>query len=379
MKRTLVSIATALLGAFYRLCRLGGVRKRIVCLSRQSNDVPLDFQLLAECVKREHPGYEVVILARAVEGMPAYCLHMLTQVRYIATSEAVVLDSFCIPVGLLRGLIHAPVIQMWHSMGNLKHFGYTALGEREGRSAQEARLFHMHEGYDSVLISSLSFADDFAASMGVRKSLLYEAPLPKADVLADPQAVARERARVHAALPQTAQRENIVYCPTFRRAPASNEAEAMQALLASIDFSAYNLIFMKHPVSTQRIDDARVLQDYPAGLNMLCVADYVISDYSTVIFEAGLLDVPVYLYAYDWEEYASRRSLAIDVVREVPALFTADAARIARAIRAGEFDHGAYARFVARNIALPSGETCTQRVVRHVFDMIEGKAQRSET
>lgn len=368
-------MAAWLLGAFYRLCRLGGVRKRIVCLSRQSDAVPLDFTLLAECVKREHPGYEVVILAKAVKSMPAYCLHMFTQVRYIATSEAVVLDSFCIPVGLLRETIQAPVIQMWHSMGNLKHFGYTALGEGEGRTEQEARLFHMHEGYDSVLISSLAFADDFAASMGVPKSLLYEAPLPKADVLASPQAVARERERIHAALPQTAQRKNIVYCPTFRRAPASNEAEAMRALVESIDFGAYNLIFMKHPVSTQRIDDARVLQDYPAGLDLLCVADYVISDYSTVIFEAGLLDVPVYLYAYDWEEYASRRSLSIDIAHEVPALFTDDAARIAQAIAAEEFDHETYARFVARNIALPSGETCTQRVVRHVFDMMGDKAQ----
>lgn len=54
------------------------------------------------------------------------------------------------------------------------------------------------------------------------------------------------------------------------------------------------------------------------------MADAIISDYSTVIYEAGLLDIPVYLYAYDWATYREKRGLTIDFENDVPALFTGD-------------------------------------------------------
>lgn len=75
---------------------------------------------------------------------------------------------------------------------------------------------------------------------------------------------------------------------------------------------------------------------------MLFVADYVISDYSTVIYEAGLLDLPVFLYAYDWPDYSKKRSLYIDPKRDIPTLFTDDAEAIVRAIEHDDFDHAAY-------------------------------------
>ena len=377
----LIAVCSALLRMWYHLCRLVGTRPRIVCLSRQSDEEPVDFALVRECVARTHPGHDVVTLARAIpeHGNPlrylAYVPHVLRQVFYLATSEAAVLDSYCVAVSLLGRTLRTPVVQMWHSLGNLKKFGYAALGEPEGRSERLARLMHMHEGYDSVLISSMSFAEPFAASFGVDTTLLYEAPLPRCDLLVDPAAVAREREAIHRALPQTARRKNIVYCPTFRKCPVPDEAEAVAALVGAVDFGRYNLIYQRHPVSTLAIDDPRVISDGPAGLNLLCVADYVISDYSTIIYEAGLLDVPVYLYAYDWEAYSQERGLTIDLERDVPALLTDDPRAIMAAIEADDFDHEAFRAFTRANVALPATGTCTERVVAHVFDLA-GEAGR---
>ena len=36
---------------------------------------------------------------------------------------------------------------------------------------------------------------------------------------------------------------------------------------------------------------------------MLFVADYVISDYSCIVYEAAVRDIPLYFYNYDMEEY----------------------------------------------------------------------------
>ena len=374
MKKLLVDIARAVLVALYALLRRLPTRPRIVCISRQSDAEPVDFQLIRAYIDRHHPDYETVVLAKALKSPVRYLPHMIRQLYYIATSRAVVLDSYCIVVGLLAGRLRVPVVQLWHAMGNMKKFGYADLDEPEGRSSETARLLGMHRGYDSIVISSMSFAADYAAGFGCDPAVFFESPLPKADLLVEPALVARERARVLAAYPQLdgarTGKRTIVYAPTFRRTPAPNEAQAMRALLACVDFDRYELVFMPHPVSDQRIDDPRIVQNRDRALNMLYAADIVVSDYSTVIYEAGLLGAPVYLYAYDWDTYAEKRSLNLDIWRDVPAFCTADARALMDAIDADAFDAQAYARFIRQNIALPEEGTCTGRIVGHILGLI---------
>lgn len=372
MKRLLVYIATAVIVLWYRICSLFPTRKRIVCLSRQQNGTTQDFELLRDYFAKHNPDWDVTVLAKTLDNPAAYLFHMIRQVVLIATSRMVVLDSYCIVVSLLRNRIKAPVLQMWHALGNMKKFGYMTLDTPEGRSSETARLLHMHEGYDSVLVSSMSFADDLAAGFNVPVSILYEAPLPRVDLFTDLRIRQRERKRVIQAIPQLANgKKNIVYCPTFRRMPAPNEDEAMRALLGAVDFDHYNFIFKRHPVSTQIISDKRIIQDYPADVDPLYVADYAISDYSTVIYEAGLLDVPIYLYAYDWDTYSNRRSLNIDLEREVPTLFTDNPTVIMDAIDNNRFDAARYRAFVNANVAVPKYTSCTERIVNHIFDMMD--------
>lgn len=377
MKRLLIGVAKALLLAWYELCCLLPSKDRILCLSRQQDSEPLDFQLVRSCVEREHPGWEVVILAKTLgSNVIPYGFHMLKQLRLAATSRAVLLDSYAIGISLLAGHIKVPVVQMWHAMGNMKRFGYTSLGSGgESRSPESARLLNMHKGYTSVLISSMSFVDDYAAGFGCDPAIIYEAPLPKTDLLLSAENRRRQRSAVLEAYPQLKGKKVIVYAPTFRRQDPSNMEQAMQALVGAVDFERYALLYQPHPVSTQRIRDARVVENRNPQLNGLYAADYVISDYSTVIYEAGLLEVPVFLYAYDWDEYQDRRSLNIGIETEVPTLFTADAGQIMAAIESDSFNAQAYQRFIARNVALPAQGSCTQRVVEHVFSLMAQAAR----
>ena len=356
--------------ALYRFFGMFPQRRRIVFLSRESDTPPLDFRLIRECMEREHPDYRVVILAKRMRNPILYGFHLIRQLYYIATSKAVVLDTYAFVPCLLAGHIRIPVIQMWHGIGNMKKFGYTALDEAKGRNAKTAELLNMHEGYSSLLISAASFIDDYAAGFNVREDIIHVAPLPRVDLLVNPEYRRKQRQRILKAFPQLAGKKNIVYCPTFRKRRPSNQQAAWSELAQSVNFNAYNLILKSHPLDTTRFEDARVFQDYPSDFDMLFVADYVISDYSTVIYEAGLLDVPVFLYGYDWPEYSSRRSLYIDPATDVPTLFTDDPKKIIRAICRDDFDAGAYRRFVSRNVTLPSHGSCTEQVVNHILEQI---------
>lgn len=371
MRKVAVALATGALTAFYALLSLLSTHQRITCISRQSDSAPVDFQLIKDYCERCEPPWGVVILSKQLRNPVTYLFEMIRQVYYIATSRAVVLDSYCIVVGLLHDRIRVPVIQIWHSLGNMKRFGYTAFGTDEGHSEATARLMHMHEGYDAIATSSLSFADEFAAAFNTDKSTLFEAPLPRVDLLLDEQHRARQREAILAAYPQLRGRETIVYCPTFRKQPAANEAEAAAALIDAVDFDRFNLVYKPHPVSKQVIDDPRVVTIPSGQFDALFVADAIISDYSTVIYEAGLLGTPVYLYAYDWDTYREKRGLTIDLEHDVPTLFTGDPRVIMEAIESGTFDHGAFQAFVRRNIALPPCGTCTEQLCERILALAE--------
>lgn len=346
----------------YALCRLLPQRQRIVCISRQSDSAPVDFQLIKDYCERRDPPWGVVILAKQLRNPATYLIEMIRQVYYIATSRAVVLDSYCIAIGLLHDRIRVHVIQIWHSLGNMKRFGYTAFGTDEGHSEATARLMHMHEGYDAIATSSLSFADEFAAAFNADKSKLFEAPLPRVDLLLDERYRTRQREAILAAYPQLRERETIVYCPTFRKQPAANEAEAAAALIDAVNFDHFNFVYKPHPVSKQVIDDPRVVTIPSGQFDALFVADVIISDYSTVIYEAGLLGIPVYLYAYDWDTYREKRGLTIDFENDVPALFTDDPSAIMKAIEDKDFDAEAYRVFENANVTLPENASCTETI-----------------
>ena len=41
---------------------------------------------------------------------------------------------------------------------------------------------------------------------------------------------------------------------------------------------------------------------------MLHIADYVITDYSCILYEAGFMGKPLYFYAFDYDSYNKNRS-----------------------------------------------------------------------
>ena len=230
MKRHLINAVRMMMLLTYRFFRAFPRKRRIVCLSRESDRPTTDFRLIRHYVRQTHPDYSVVILAKKLHNPVRYGFHMIRQLYFIATSQAVLLDTYAIVVSLLAGYIDVPVIQMWHALGNMKKFGYTALGSKEGRKFSTASLLNMHRGYTSVLISSKSFISDYARGFDIDPSIIYEAPLPRTDLLINSSYRAQQRERIIREFPELGRKLNIVYCPTFRKKTPANQTQAAAAL-----------------------------------------------------------------------------------------------------------------------------------------------------
>ena len=181
----IVKTGKALLGVIYAFMKLSPVKNRIVFISRQENRPSMDISMLAEKFRKD--GYETEILCRTLDpglgNTVSYAFHMLRQMKLIATSRVVILDSYCIVACLLKHRQETTIIQMWHALGSMKKFGYSILDMPEGRSSRTAKLMNMHGNYDYVFTSSRASRPYFAEAFGYPEEKLTVMSLPRVDIL----------------------------------------------------------------------------------------------------------------------------------------------------------------------------------------------------
>ena len=72
------------------------------------------------------------------------------------------------------------------------------------------------------------------------------------------------------------------------------------------------------------------------GMELMAAADCVITDYSSIIYEALLKDLPVYIYCFDSDKYIDDRGFSIDFWRDLPALYSKSAKGICTFIAEGK-------------------------------------------
>ena len=66
---------------------------------------------------------------------------------------------------------------------------------------------------------------------------------------------------------------------------------------------------------------------------LLHVADYIVTDYSGLSLEASMLSKPVYIYAYDYEEYSQDPGLNVDLEKELKPYFFKDVKEVSKKLK----------------------------------------------
>lgn len=373
------------------LLHLLPLKQRVVFMSRQSSKLSLDFKLLVDELQRGHPDVEVKTCLSEPElaGKLAFIGGTLRQLVAASTAKVVVVDGYVPAVCIPKKRKGAQVLQVWHAPGAVKKFGYQSVDTPAGRSSKSAKAAHMHENYDVIVAGGPGAVASLAEAFGYAQDAVKPLGLPRIDYLADARPEGSRCVRMESIRRANPVFDNgrvtVLYAPTLRKGAAYEGwlTKAVEELASGFDSERYNFIIAGHPLNNGF--DPAVMERLPhvsfvrgaATIDLLGLADCVVTDYSAVSLEAGVLGKPVYFYAPDIDVYRQSPGLNIDPVLSFPDVASSDPAWLAKKIQQdaaserGLHQDEAFAQLIASGFDGVFDGCCSQRIVEEIVSLLD--------
>lgn len=280
-------------------------------------------------------------------------------------------------------------IQTWHGSA-LKRMGFHEPRTKSQGKAGQDRFQAAVNRFDHFLIRSEHDARTLAKGFRLRDEVLLRTGYPRNDALveahrAETQSGERVRGPLAAELGIDPGKKVLLYAPTFR-ANADGTVEGFEFPFDVEEFAdrlgdRFTLLVRTHylnsvslpPSVAGRVLDVSRHHDITP---LLALADGLITDYSSVMFDYAVLDRPMLFFAYDYEKYATDiRGTYFDLKEKAPGPVVATADELIQAVSAfdeadakyaearqrfltefGEYDRGDAARQIVEKFFTRSGK-----------------------
>ena len=370
-------------------------KKRVYLLSRQYDKPSLNYKYIIEELEENNINYKVkcqkiessindsmrthgnysktsslfIKIIKNFKSAIKYYISLWSQMISIASSKVIIVDGYNLPVSLLKHKKGTKIIQIWHSLGAIKMFGYQSIGKQDGINPKVAKILKMHEGYDYVVSGSEGMAKYFAEAFNVPINKVITTGTPTVDYLRLEKNDIKEKIlKDH---PEFKNKINILYSPTFR----NNDNYNFQDLIDNIDFNKMNLIISYHFKIKETELDNRVIiipnNEYCA-FDLMTVCDYVISDYSALLVDAAISNTKILMYLYDYDEYSKNNGINIDFFKDYKNISFKDAKSLIDIIKNDKYDIKEFNKF--KQLYTPSKDiNSTEELMKIITNSLKEK------
>ncbi len=305
---------------------------------------------------------EKVVFAK----MLPHSFRQIAQVRkYMLTSKVIVTDDYMKYLRSVRLREGQKVIQLWHAGGAFKRFGLDA-------PSRLTRLeeYKTHSQYSDVCVTSEYVRQFYAHAFGVDMDVVKAIGSPRTDAILDPAQINDKRESICTKHPLLRNKKVYVYFPTFRESEGS-----LISLDTKIDWAKLNeelsddevFVVSRHPVMKEDFFKGAFysrVKDYTTDPTpeLLAIADVVITDYSSIIFDASLMDKSMLFYCPDYGNY--ERDFYLDYDNDLPGEIISEFSQLIPALRRAEdvSSKEVIAAFREKEMGACDGKS-TQRVV----------------
>ncbi|MCC8168158.1 MAG: CDP-glycerol glycerophosphotransferase family protein, partial [Clostridiales bacterium] len=332
-----------IVSAYDKIVNKGPVKEgRISFISMRRTDLSGNFAFVYDKIKDD----KNLDIQMYLDPMP---LHKLTRAQMkrfsemCATSKVIVLDEFTPYVHYMDIRPETKVVQLWHACGAFKTFGFTRLGKPKG-SPQKTRN---HRNYDYVTVSTKNVKICHSEGFGIPTDNVVPTGIPRTDVFFDDEYRKNTREALFAQYPQLKGKKVVLFAPTFRGDVKETAYYPMDMFAVDKFMDAlgkdYFLIIKHHPFVTEQQPIPEAYSDRVMDLSeqtelndLLFITDIIITDYSSLVFEASLLKIPMLFYTFDLEDYISKRDFYFNFETFVPGKFYRTQEELQRAIKKGD-------------------------------------------
>lgn len=380
MLRNMVLIKRIIIRSFLLVSRLKPIDKNKVIFTnftgRGFGDNP---KAVAEKLHELYPDADIVwtVKGQAEKTLPEYIRSIpydsLTYYKEMATA-GVWVNNCRISAAMIKrkGQLY---VQLWHGGVPLKKI------EKDTERTLE-KSYIEHARHDSSIIDIIISGCDYFTDI-VKKSFWYngeilECGTPRLDGIFNVSPEKAVEIRKNAGWAQD--KKVILYVPTFRADLSTDcyriDFEAVLDALEKKTGDKWIFAVRLHPNLAEKADfinySDRVLNatPYPDLYELLPVCDAVVSDYSSVMFEAGMIGKTVFLYATDIEDYKKDRELYFEM-NELPFVLAENNDEFIAAVR--DFDKEKYeSELNAFNKEMNycengnSSAIIAERIIRHI-------------
>jgi len=361
--------------------------KKVVFADFRDREMPDNFLSLYELCKKA--GYTCIVLSGKPFGknVPKWIRRKekikfhFAFIRLYAQCRAVFLVEYFPLAYIVNPRVGTDVVQLWHGCGVMKKIGYSAQGKKWGASEKEKKRYPMHTTYTIASASSYRAKEAFEDAFRCDPQIIQPLGVPRTDIYYDETFRAEAKIRVHQMFPEIGNRKIILYAPTFRGRSISKSY-----IDCKLDYHALNEALSKeyvflikfHPMMAKggltdsvRINNFGFVLDATHKLGAeeaLCVADILVTDYSSIMFEYLLLERPIISFIYDIDEYVKDRGLYAPYEQLAPGPYVFDSEELLEKLESVNdwFDIERIRRYRKEFMSACDGHS-TERIFQTVF------------
>ena len=288
----------------------------------------------------------------------------------LAKADIVIIDDFNPTVKQLKFKPCVKVIQLWHACGAFK----TVCFSRTGKPGGPFLTNNNHRAYTHAIASSSHVARFYCEAFGMRPESVLPTGVPRTDIFFDENYKKATISSLYEAIPQIKDKRVIMFAPTFRGKGAKTGHYPLHTLdmysLAELCRRTNSVfIFKMHPFVKDVVSIPDELSDVLIDEsnereinNLLFVTDLLITDYSSVIYEASILNIPMLFFAYDLQEYISSRDFYEPFEGFVPGKIVSTFDQLIAAIESNDYEQEKVKPFCEKNFEYRDGGS-TDRVI----------------
>lgn len=254
-------------------------------------------------------GYDPMDLCANYNNMNNVAVgrHVIDFMKEYATAEYVFISDYFLPVASCRKRKETKVIQLWHAGGMLKKMGYDAADDLKGEGKANPT-----KNYDLVTTSAPVCEKVWANAWHISEDKVKALGIARTDKYYNNKWNQKNINRFYKEYPEAKGKRICIYAPSFEGNASKPYDTGLESGILDVFKKLedeWYVVVKLHPHMQAKYPQYNCCM---SSEELFAVADLLITDYSSIIFDYMIYRKPFVLYAPGLEEYKRERGFYLD-------------------------------------------------------------------